>query len=161
MEKRDLYDKNKEITNEWIYKNDHIPNNRFILVVTLFLLKDDEVLIEKRSKDKGGKYAFITGHPKKGESSIEGIISETSEEIGLKIDRPKLIKTIKGNNTFFDYYVYVCNNDKLSLKLQIEEVDEVKWVKINEIEDMIKNNIFFEKHIDVLPILKEYLNSSF
>ena len=133
MEKRDLYDKNKNKTGEWIYKNDVIPKDSYIIVVTLFLLNDkNQILIEKRSISKGGKYGFISGHPKMNESSIEGIINETYEEIGLKIRNPILINSINGTNAFYDFYVYQNNIDLNDLKLQVEEVDECKCVNIKE-----------------------------
>lgn len=37
MEKRDLYDINRHLTNETIYKDEKIPPNRFILVVLVFI----------------------------------------------------------------------------------------------------------------------------
>lgn len=36
-ELRDLYDENKKVTGEKIYKGENIPPNRYILVVTLFI----------------------------------------------------------------------------------------------------------------------------
>ena len=49
-ELRDLYDENKKVTGEKIYKGENIPPNRYILVVTLFIktlisLKIDRYLI--------------------------------------------------------------------------------------------------------------------
>lgn len=158
MEKRDLYDENKIKTGEWIYANEQIPLNRYIQVVTLFIVNDNnEVLIQKRSVDKGGKYGFITGHPKMNESSIEGIVTETKEEIGLQIENPKLIKSIKGRNAFFDYYIIRNNANINKLKLQKEEVEEVLWFNIKQIDELIENGLFFEKHIDVVQILNEYI----
>ena len=48
-------------------------------------------MIQKRSKLKNGKYATTGGHPKSGENSVQGIISEIKEEIGLDIN-PKDLK---------------------------------------------------------------------
>lgn len=36
-------------------------------------------LIQKRSEEKNGKFATMGGHPKSGESSIEGILTEVEE----------------------------------------------------------------------------------
>lgn len=53
-------------------------------------------LIQKRSKIKNGKYATTGGHPKSGEDSIQGIISEVKEEIFNRIR--SLINDVESNN---------------------------------------------------------------
>ena len=59
MEKRDLYDINRKLTGETIYKNEKIPANRYILVVLVFIQNSQgKFLIQKRSKQKDGKYAL-------------------------------------------------------------------------------------------------------
>ena len=74
MEKRDLYDENKKLTGKTIFKDEETPENYYILVVVLLLQNDkDEFLIQKRSPEKGGEWAFTGGHPKAGESSLEGM----------------------------------------------------------------------------------------
>ena len=42
-------------------------------------------LRQKRSKIKNGKYATTGGHPKSGEDSIQGIISEVKEEYSIEL----------------------------------------------------------------------------
>lgn len=85
LEKRDLYDNQRKLTGEQIYIGEKIPKDRYITTVTLFLQNDKQkLLIEKRSKEKGGKYGFISGHPKAGETSVEGMITEVKEELGYK-----------------------------------------------------------------------------
>ena len=71
-ELRDLYDENKKVTGEKIYKGENIPPNRYILVVTLFIKNsNNQLLLQKRSKQKGGKYGFISGHPKSEKQAYE------------------------------------------------------------------------------------------
>ena len=107
MEYRDLYDENRNLTGEIIEKGKKIPSGRYILVVMIFIENSNgQFLIQKRSAEKGGKWATTGGHPKSGESSIEGICVEVEEEIGLKITKsePTLFQTIKTNETFLDLY---------------------------------------------------------
>ena len=74
MEKRDLYDSERNITGETILKGEKIPPNRYIIVVLVFIQNSEgKFLIQKRSKRKNGKYATTGGHPKSGESSIQGL----------------------------------------------------------------------------------------
>ncbi len=80
MEKRNLYDKSKKQTQEIILSTEETPENRYILVV-LVLIENSrkEILVQKRSKQKGGKYGLTAGHPKIGENSLQGIVSEIKE----------------------------------------------------------------------------------
>ena len=58
MEKRDLYDENRQLTGETIYKGEAIPEGRYIIVVLVFIQNSKgEFLIQKRSEIKNGKYA--------------------------------------------------------------------------------------------------------
>ena len=81
VELRDLYDKNRHLTGEVIRKGDPIPNNKYILVVLAIIQNSKgDFLIQKRSKQKGGRFAFTGGHAKTGENSIQAIITEVKEE---------------------------------------------------------------------------------
>lgn len=84
MEKRDLYDINRNLIGKSIFKNEPISENTYIMMVVIFIQNDNnKFLIQKRSIDKGGKWATTGGHPKSGESSLEEIISEVKEELGI------------------------------------------------------------------------------
>lgn len=86
MERRDLYDINRKPTGETIFKGEKIPLNRYIIVVLSFIQNSKgEFLVQKRSKQKDGKFASTGGHAKTGENSIEAIISEIHEELGLTV----------------------------------------------------------------------------
>ena len=65
MEIRDLYDKDRNLTGETILKGEQIPENRYIIVMLIFIQNSEgKFLIQKRSKIKNGKYATTGGHPK-------------------------------------------------------------------------------------------------
>ncbi len=67
MERRDLYDINRQLTGETIFKDEPIPDGRYIIVVHVFIQNsDDKFLIQKRSMAKDGKFATTGGHPKSG-----------------------------------------------------------------------------------------------
>ena len=157
-ELRDLYDKNKNLTGEKYYKGEIIPKDRYIIVVTLFILNQhNELLLQKRSKEKGGKFGFLSVHPKAEKNSLQGIITELKEEIGIHSQEMSFLHTEKTKNTFFVFYYLKSDIDISKLELQKEEVESVKWFSICDIEKLIDRNEFYENHIEALDIIKKYI----
>ena len=111
MEKRDLYDKKRNLTGETILKGDKTPEGKYIVVVLVFIQNSEgKFLIQKRSERKNGKFATTGGHPKSGESSIEGILTEVEEEIGLELNPNELELYYSGKSEkervfWDDYYI--------------------------------------------------------
>lgn len=164
MEKRDLYDKERNITGETIFKGEKIPNDRYIIVVLVFIQNSEgKFLIQKRSDRKNGKYATTGGHPKSGESSIQGIITEVDEEIGLKLNSNDLELYFSGRsdekNVFWDdYYVKMDVKDIKKLKLQEDEVSDVEWFSADEIKQLMKEDRFFKNHYEEFEVLLDWLD---
>lgn len=153
MEKRDLYDINRQPTGETILKGESVPLNKYIIVVLSFIQNSKgQFLIQKRSKQKDGLYASTGGHPKSGETSIHGIITEIKEEIGLTIlpNELELIFSGREDNeqVFFDVYFIKKDINIADLKLQKEEVDSIGWYTLKEIKDLIKNGLFLDNHAE-------------
>lgn len=165
MEKRDLYDINRNLTGETIYKSDSIPDSKFILVVLSFMQNSKgEFLIQKRSVQKHGKYGSTGGHAKTGETSIQAMITEINEEIGLNVNENELNLVYSGrddiNKVFFDLYYMKKDFSTESLTLQEEEVESVKWMNVNEIKHLISTNEFLDSNIDEFYRILDYLNNN-
>lgn len=165
MEKRDLYDINRNLTGETIYKGDSIPDSKFILVVLSFMQNSKgEFLIQKRSVQKHGKYGSTGGHAKTGETSIQAMITEINEEIGLNVNENELNLVYSGrddiNKVFFDLYYMKKDFPTESLTLQEEEVESVKWMNVNEIKHLISTNEFLDSNIDEFYRILDYLNNN-
>ena len=165
MEKRDLYDSNRNLTGETIYKGDAIPEGKYIVVVLVYIQNSEgKFLIQKRSKIKNGKFATTGGHPKSGESSIEGIISEVEEEIGLKL-RKKDLKLYYSDredreHVFFDdYYAKIDIENLGDLELQEAEVESVHWFTAEEIHQSMKDDKFFTNHYEEFERLEKWLET--
>lgn len=153
MEKRDLYDKNKNITGKTIIKGEPIPDGYYILVVlTMIKNSEGEFLIQKRSKEKDGLYGATGGHAKTGETGLEGAISEIKEEIGLNVNKEdmKLLYQSREDKeqVFFELYYLEKDCDIESLKLQKEEVDFVEWMSIEKIKKLIKQGLVLNNHAE-------------
>lgn len=165
MEKRDLYDAERNLTNEIILKGENIPEGRYIVVVLVFIQNSDgKFLIQKRSKEKNGKYATTGGHPKSGESSKEGILTEVKEEIGLDLNANDLKLYFSGRSDeervfWDDYYIEMEVNDIDKLKLQKEEVESVKWFSKEEILELNQKGMFFKNHFEEFENLLKWLNN--
>lgn len=160
MEKRDLYDENKKLTGETILKGDPVPSGRYYITVVIFIQNEKgEFLIQKRVKEKDGKWATTGGHPVSGETSKQGIITEIKEELGINVisDNVKLIDTIKTEDDFVDIYYLKENINLNDIKLQKEEVDKAKWADEKEIKKLIDNNEFSESHTQFFDICLKYL----
>lgn len=163
MEKRDLYDENKKLTGETIYKGQDVPKGRYYITVVIFIQNNkNEFLLQKRVKKKDGKWATTGGHPLSGETSKQGIVTEIKEELGVNVIEKNIIlfKTLKTEDDFVDLYYLKENIDIDKIKIQEEEVKEVKWATIDEIQNMIKNNIFSESHTRFFELCIEYLKKN-
>ena len=160
MEKRDLYDENKILTGETIYKGQAIPEGRYYITVVIFIQNyKNEFLIQKRVAKKNGKWATTGGHPVSGETSKQGIITEIREELGINViaDKITLFKTIKTEDDFVDLYYLKEDISIDKIKIQQDEVEDVKWADKGEIENMIENGQFSESHTEFFEDCLEYL----
>lgn len=159
VELRDLYDNNNNLTGEKCIKGEHIPDDKYIKVVTLFLYNNnDQILLQKRSKEKGGKYGLISGHPKTGETSTQGMVKEVKEEMGIDINDKEieLFHTEKTKHQLFDFFYMKKDLDLSNSVLQKEEVDDIQWFSMDQVDQLIKNEEFFENHVEAMDIIKEY-----
>lgn len=106
MEKRDLYDINKILTGETIYKNDPIPEGRYILVVLVFIQNSKgEFLIQKRSIQKDGKYGshvFFDIYYLKKDIEIKDLILQKEEVEFVEWASIAKIKKLIQNGLFLE-----------------------------------------------------------
>lgn len=152
MEIRDLYDKNKKATGKTFIKGEQVPKGYYYLIVAIIIENSKgEFLIQKRVPRKGGKWSITAGHPTSGQSSLEGLMTEVKEELGLDIslDKPILFKTITHNDQFFDVYYLKKDIDINEITIQKEEVDAVMWAKRTQIKEMNEKQFFHEGHYNM------------
>lgn len=100
------------------------------------------VLLQRRAytKDKNpGLWAKTGGHVDAGESPEQATIRELKEEIGLDVSKENLMYASiykSSENTCFGYeFVVVTDKEIKEFELQKEEVYEVKYFTIEEIEE--------------------------
>ena len=119
-----------------------------------------EILLAKRAYTKShypGRWGpSVSGTVEKGESYEDNIIKESEEELGLEniklIQGPKFKRDTEYKH-FTQWFFTTINKPAEKLKIQSEEVAEVKWFTKEELKKLFKNN-----PRDFIPSLKEMLN---
>lgn len=161
-EKRDLYDKNSLLTGLTYFKGDPIPSGYYPMVVMVCIQNSKgEFLMQKRVPRKGGDWGVTGGHPKSGETPEQGIITEVQEELGIDISGMKLeiySEGCDGSDCYKMYYLKL-DLDVSSFILQEDELTEVKWFSIQELNDMVDKHILNPNQISCFIKCMEYLKS--
>tara|TARA_A100001035_G_C27657053_1_gene442003 strand:+ start:241 stop:792 length:552 start_codon:yes stop_codon:yes gene_type:complete len=137
--------------------------------------EEGNILIQKRSKKKelnpGVWDVSVAGHIKFNENIKKAAKRETLEETGININTKDLLKigvyrSINIHPTAIDkefFHTYILKIDKNSINLDFKnnEVDDLKFISIEEMESLIKeenNKIFIGKnrkyYSDVLKSIK-------
>ncbi len=162
MEYRDLYDENRVLTGEKIQKGQNVPKGSYYLTVVVFIENSKNEFLLQINK-KYNMWATTGGHPKSGESSLNGIITEIKEELGYNINPSelKLIKTYKTEDDFVDLYYIKKDIDLFKLKIQQEEVEEINWFTRKEIDELILTNKFLPTHIDFYKDCLKYIGVNY
>ena len=133
-------------------------------VVTICIKnQQNKLLIQKRSKLKGGKYGITSGHTFAGEEAKNGALREIKEEIGLTIKEQELKSIYKTeiNKIIYNLYYIQKEIDLSELTLQKEEVENVYWYTIEEINNLIQRNEFYNKQIEAFKIFEKYIKEEF
>lgn len=162
-ELRDLYDKNGNKTDKTYYKGEDIPKGYYPMVVMVVIRNSKgEFLMQKRTPNKGGDWGVTGGHPKSGETPIEGIITEVKEELGLDFSKEKFIEYDSGCDGKDCYKMYFVNKDIdiESITIQEEELSEVRWFTMDQLQDMVNNKELNEDQISCFIKVCNYLEKS-
>ena len=123
-------------------------------IVVFIVNSKNQVLLQRRSKNKklwpDMWDVSSGGHVLAGEWGYQAGMREVKEELGIDINKNDMtflgcsissqIKNDIKNNHFNEFYIVHKDLDEKNLKLQLEEVSEVKWVDKEEIINRIKNN---------------------
>ncbi len=139
-ELRDLYDINSNKTDKTYYKGDVIPQGYYPMVVMVVIRNTNgDFLMQKRVKSKGGDWGVTGGHPKSGETPIEGIITEVKEELGLDFSKKDFILYDSDCDGKECYNMYLVNKDIdiNEITIQEEELSEVRWFSMDELKHMV------------------------
>lgn len=161
MEILDLYNDLGKKLDETVVRGEKTPEGKNIMLSVIFIKnKDEKYLIQKTSKEKGNRFSSTGGHVIHGENGLETIKRELNEELGINSqdEKIKYVDTFKypTKNCIFNVYLLEVEEIDLSkIKLQKEEVEEVKFLTSKEIKKIIDNGEFLESHA---YIFENYIN---
>ena len=139
-------EKNNEKIGEADRKYVH-NNNLWHREVAVWLInKEKKILLQRRSpKKKNGanKLSIVAGHIANDELEINAALREVAEEIGLKYEEKDLIflgiyKLEQEKNKCFSYtYLIITDKSVDEMKMQEDEVSELKYITISDLEKKI------------------------
>lgn len=149
-EKWDIYNIHKRKTGKRCFRDGRkLKTGEYHLVVTAIILNENnEILISKRAEHKvhPKMWECCGGSVKSGETSLEGMLREIKEELGINFNKREAmyLETIKDekNHDFKDLWVFKRNIKKNEITKPDGEVIDTKWVKIEEFNKMLENNEF-------------------
>ena len=102
------------------------------------IFNEGKVLVVKQTS---GFYGFPKGHVEIGETEKETAIRETKEETGLDIkiisDKRYTQSYIVKENVHKDVVFFIAKLENNNEKRQVEEIAEILWIDINEVENIL------------------------
>ena len=160
METFDIYTEDRIKTGEIAVRGQNLEYGTYKMIIHVCVINsNNEMIIQKRHKEKkvwGDKWDIsVAGGAIAGETSRQAATRETLEEIGLKANieniRPRFTLNFEGG--FDDFYIINSDVNLNELRLQEEEVSEVKLADKNEILSMIKNGEFIPYHPSIVEMI--------
>lgn len=141
-----------------------------------FINSKGEILLQKRAEwleSYPGKFDIsAAGHLSAGDTKIAGALREVEEELGIKLDEKDLIhigeihnESTQNNGTYINKEyndIYVVHKDIpiSNFKIQESEVSLVKYILINDLKELIKNqNGGIVNRKEEFEILFKYLDN--
>ncbi len=161
-ELRDLYDKYGNKTDRTYHKGEIIPYGYYPMVVMVVIRNSEgKFLMQKRSISKGGDWGVTGGHPKSGETPLEGIITEVKEELGLDFTNEEFIEYDSGCDGKDCYKMYYVNKDIEieNITIQEDELSEVRWFTMDELKHMVDIHELNDDQIACFKKVCDYLDS--
>lgn len=161
-EKRDFYDRDSNCTGISYFKGDPIPEGLYPMVVMVCIQNNEgKFLMQKRVPQKGGDWGVTGGHPKSGETPIEGMLTEIKEELGVDVNAENLEVFSEGCDGTDCYKMYYLKADFKTedFNIQKEELTEVKWFSMEELQEMVNQKILNPNQIACFVKCVNYLNN--
>ena len=161
MEIVDIYDGKKNKTGKTVERSEKPILGEYRLSIHIWITNSKgELLIQRRSPNKKmfpNMWNETGGAAASGETSEITCAREFEEELGVKPDMSKaeLIGTIKRKFDYIDVWHIEQDIDLNGINMQEDEVSEVKYVTLEELNQIIENKEFVPT---IGPSLNMFLN---
>lgn len=174
----DVLDENGVKTGEVLTRNEVHKRGLWHRAIAVAIINEqNQILVQQRSfkKEKNaGKWDIsVAGHISSGQDALSAASREINEEVsvnlGFNIDikefrymfsyrKQEILKEDYIERQFYDFFVL--RKDGLraeNIKIQESEVEQIKFVSVSELNEMIENKEMVER----TPIYKELMNYIF
>lgn len=164
MEFIDILDENGNKTGEILSRKEASSKKLSYSIIIVAIIKNNKILVQKRSKyrkkDANMWDLSVAGHVQSKETNLEACVREVKEEIGLHYKESdfNFIFTYKIENLFFNFFTINDNNINIEdIRLQKEEVEEVKFIDIKLLNDIFNDNFIISRR-ECLTKLNEIID---
>lgn len=174
----DVLDENGVKTGEVLTRNEVHKRGLWHRAIAVAIINEqNQILVQQRSfkKEKNaGKWDIsVAGHISSGQDALSAASREINEEVsvnlGFNLDikefrymfsyrKQEILKEDYIERQFYDFFVL--RKDGLraeNIKIQESEVEQIKFVSVSELNEMIENKTIVERD----PIYKELMNYIF
>ena len=163
--KWDLYDKDFKLVGKTIEEtqNDEIPDGLYHMTVNVWIINSKkQVLLLKKALNFSlrypGLWTSINGNVKSGETPIECVKDVVKQKIGITVDEKSIVELGKDvrdpHHYIFNTFVVHMDINLGAIEINEEIISKVKWVDINELENMINNG---EMELPLVPRRDNYI----
>ena len=149
MELIDLYDENRLPLGRTAVRYSRREKGTYRLIVHICIFdRRGRLLIQRRAREKRlwpDKWdVSAAGGVSAGETARMAAQREVAEELGLELDLTgvRAVCTVNFATGFDDYYVLHRDVDLSTLRLQTEEVSDVRWATRSQVMAMVRRGEF-------------------
>lgn len=143
MEKRDVFDAQRNNLGTPIVRGENIPEGSYVLSVSIFTVNDKgEILLTLRAPEKPNfpnVWEITAGGALAGESGIEAAMRELKEETGLQAKKEdlQLLRVIREPSAFVECYLYRTALPASAVILQEGETVAARFTSLKRFEELM------------------------
>ena len=153
----DLYNENRELLRKDHIRGEQLPTDGYHLVVHVWIRNSKgEYLISQRSANRPTNplmWECVDGSVVKGEDSLQGVLREVKEEVGIDLlpekgqvvlSDIKKIEFGKVVNKIVDVWLFDYDGEVDLGNATTDEVAQVAWMNREQIKELFDANMFVE-----------------
>lgn len=171
MEQWDLYDENRNLLPQKVFRGEAVPEGCYCLAVSVWVFNTQgEILLTLRSSQKeswAGYWENTGGAATTGETSLQAAIRELREETGIIADKNQLqlLSQSRWDKGFMDIYALCVDIPIENIQLQVGETEDAQWVDWKTLQQMcIQGKIaqpIANRFQELKPVLLQFCNQYF